>query len=290
MASSRNAADMFIHASLVAKADGGELENADIYFELASLSKTLYAYCALSLYKEGLLDIDKPLFEYAPGVFLSTDANAKRITAKDVLRHSTGLKNWDACADKKFSFDVGQAFQYSGEGYFYLQKCIESAFSLSFQRLLDKYVNNPLGLRIASRFMNIPNSCFVAYPNLCDGEYEPIDRANAAYSAYGTARDYAAFLRCFLLGDMAKTALSADVRVNDRIRWCLGCGLYGERYAFQYGDNGDFQGFYYVDLEEKRVWLRLENDRRGLMNAVNEISPDDFRQGVRDFLAVQYAD
>lgn len=68
-------------------------------FQAASLSKVLFSYVALSLYDEGLFDLDTPLMEYYDnGRFASGQDSiyARMLTARHVLSHRTGLKNWAA--------------------------------------------------------------------------------------------------------------------------------------------------------------------------------------------------
>ena len=73
----------------------------DTIFEAASLSKPVFAYLVLKLASRGELDLDRPLVEYAPEVYLKKkflgpkfdDARYKKITARMVLNHSTGFPN-----------------------------------------------------------------------------------------------------------------------------------------------------------------------------------------------------
>ncbi|MDO5844574.1 MAG: serine hydrolase domain-containing protein [Methanocorpusculum sp.] len=274
----------------IARIDDSICENADTYFEIASLSKTLYAYCVIALAKEGIINLDQPLSEYAPKCSVSTDKRAQRITARHILYHASGLMNWEDQSDKTICFEPGQAFQYSGEGYFYLQQCIQSITALSFQNLLDCYINLPLGTGMASRFENIPVGKQFADPCEGDEAYDPIRQENAAYSVYATARDYAAFLRMIFVDGASAAMAESFVPVNADVRWCLGFGLLKERYAFQYGDNGDYQALYYVDIPTRRVWLRLSNSQYGLMEATQEIDCSEVRSGITSFLKLQYGE
>lgn len=270
-----------------ARIDGGLAENADVYFEIASLSKTLFAHCVISLAKDGVIDLERPLCQYAPECFLSSDPRARHITAKDVLRHSSGLLNWEKQRDKTICFEPGLDFQYSGEGYAYLQSCIYSAFSLTFQELLNRYVNAPLGTHIAGNYTAIPAAMPFVYPNASQKPYAPIREENAAYSVYATARDYAMFLD-MAFADGAADMTASSITVNADTRWCMGFGLLAQRYAFQYGDNGDYQALYYVDIPVRRVRLWLSNYRYGLMDAVSEINQHDVKCGITAFLKQQY--
>ena len=96
-------------------------------FEAASLGKPVFAYAVLRLVDAGVIDLDRPLFDYLP----IPDANnprMKRVTARHVLSHTTGLPNWrQQPVRARARHRTGQAsFSYSGEGYFYLQRVVEA--------------------------------------------------------------------------------------------------------------------------------------------------------------------
>ena len=63
-------------------------------FEVASLSKPVFAYLALQLVDRGELSLDRPLVEYLRPGYLGNGPWVDAITARDVLRHSTGLPDW----------------------------------------------------------------------------------------------------------------------------------------------------------------------------------------------------
>jgi CubicO group peptidase (beta-lactamase class C family) len=63
-------------------------------FEAASLSKPVFAYLALRLADRGELDLDRPLADLFDYSRFGKDERARRITARMVLSHGTGLPNW----------------------------------------------------------------------------------------------------------------------------------------------------------------------------------------------------
>ena len=68
--------------------------DAGTVFEAASLSKPVFAYLVLRLADRGEFDLDRPLFEMLEYPRLAHDERYKRITARMVLSHGTGLPNW----------------------------------------------------------------------------------------------------------------------------------------------------------------------------------------------------
>src|SRR5215203_987041 len=119
-------------------------------FEAASLGKPVFAYAVLRLVDAGVLDLDHPLYEYLP----TPDANnprMKRVTARHVLSHTTGLPNWrQQPSPLEPSEDPGKKFSYSGEGYFYLQRVVEALTNKPFPRFMREQVFDPLDMKQSS--------------------------------------------------------------------------------------------------------------------------------------------
>ncbi|MBK6455946.1 MAG: beta-lactamase family protein [Gemmatimonadetes bacterium] len=66
---------------------------ADTPYAAASLTKGVVAYAALALVHDGALVLDRPVHEYL-SLPNADDARAERITARHLLSHSGGWRNW----------------------------------------------------------------------------------------------------------------------------------------------------------------------------------------------------
>lgn len=121
---------------------------ADTLFGAASLSKVLVSYALLKMRDEKLIDLDRPLWNYLPYEDLPAGDQARAITARHALSHSTGLQNWRFGRDDKlaFAFKPGEAFQYSGEGFYYLSRVIETISGRGFEEYMQEHVLKPLGM------------------------------------------------------------------------------------------------------------------------------------------------
>ena len=83
-------------------AEAGTPNDEETIFAAASFSKPVFAYLVMILAEEGVIDLDKPLYEYlsqplpdyAAYADLEDDEAYKQITARMVLSHSTGFPNW----------------------------------------------------------------------------------------------------------------------------------------------------------------------------------------------------
>src|ERR1041385_369085 len=120
-------------------------------FEAASLSKPVVAYAVMKLVDEGKIDLDKPLSQYLheayPNIY---DVRVNEITARHVLGHSSGFPNWRNSDTLKIYFNPGERFSYSGEGFVYLSKVIESITGEKFDVFMKRTVFDPLGMQSSS--------------------------------------------------------------------------------------------------------------------------------------------
>lgn len=223
----------------------------------ASLSKPVFAYLVLKLVaanktnsaEPGLgkfnaeFDLDKPLytlFRDEHGQTIADDDNpflkkfhpehqehAKKITAKMVLSHTTGLHIIGE-EPYKFQFDPGTKYAYSGVGIECLEECIKEVTGANLETLAKKHIFDPL---------NMTHSTYGAHPV-------------AANSLITTAKEYAHFMREWINDDTLNYAFNpvppADSMENDffpqsedspveaievkiedrkRVAWGMGIGL-----------------------------------------------------------------
>ena len=121
--------------------------SADTLFPAASLGKPVFAYAALRLAEQGRLDLDRPLKSYVAD-HAPADPRGEKITARHVLTHSSGLRNWRTALDQPLvpEFDPGSRFQYSGEGFYYLQRAIEKIAGCAIQPFMEDALFQRFGM------------------------------------------------------------------------------------------------------------------------------------------------
>ena len=121
---------------------------ADSLFPAASLGKPVFAYAALRLVDDAKLDLDRPLKAYVPD-HAPADARGDKITPRQVLSHSTGFRNWRNSIEQPLTpdFDPGSRFQYSGEGFYYLQRAVEKITGVAFEQFMQTRLFEPFGMR-----------------------------------------------------------------------------------------------------------------------------------------------
>ena len=150
--------DVTVEGFGVRRAGTEDKVGGDTAFEAASLSKPVFAAIVMQLAAEEVIDLNKPLAEYLP-LPNPGDERSKRITATHVLSHSGGWRNWRNNNQTVLTadFDPGSRFTYSGEGYFFLQRVIETLTGKGLPQLARQRVFEPLGMR---------NSGFIWRPQL----------------------------------------------------------------------------------------------------------------------------
>lgn len=178
--------------------------NPGTIFEAASLSKPVFAYTVLRLVDRGEFDLDRPLYEMLEYPRLAHDERYKRITARIVLSHGTGLPNWGG-EKLTLRFDPGTQYGYSGEGFVFLQKTVERVTGRSLDDLARREVFEPLGMTRSSYVWQERFAGNAAYARNWLWQVAPANRytqaeANAAASLLTTATDYAQFVAAVLSG------------------------------------------------------------------------------------------
>lgn len=129
--------------------DPAQATSSETVFEAASLGKPLFAYAVLRLVDAKVLELDRALYQYLP--IPDAGARMQRVTVRQVLSHTTGLTNWRTQPGPlEPTEDPGRRFGYSGEGYFYLQRVVESVTGKPFARVMREQVLDPLGMKQSS--------------------------------------------------------------------------------------------------------------------------------------------
>ncbi len=137
----------------VTNAETGTPVTAESIFEVASLSKPVFAWLLLRLVDEQCLELDQPLVSLLRPDWLADDPLNDRITARHVLSHTTGFVNWrkQPMQEKlQPAFVPGSKLSYSGEAYFWLQLVVEQVMNASLDTLAQRYVFAPLGMTDSS--------------------------------------------------------------------------------------------------------------------------------------------
>lgn len=277
-------------------------------YEAGSLSKPVFAYCALLAWQRGLLDLDAPLVKYLPEPFVPHEPRLRLITARMALAHTTGFENWrEAGEPLRVVATPGRHFTYSGEGYVYLQRVLERLTGDSLADYARRHVFEPFGMResgfdwaeefeaTAARSYDeagdLDRSFMWDYAHgLASPETEgggqdvpEFSLPNAASGLYTSAADYARFI-CEIISPAGEGRLSEkgaaemlkpQVSAFESIGWGLGWGLQPAARGslfFHWGNQNSFQHFACGSRESRSGLVILTNGARGL-KACRRIAP-----------------
>jgi CubicO group peptidase (beta-lactamase class C family) len=233
-------------------------------FEAASLGKPVFAYAVVKLAEEGRFDLDRPLASFQPWPELSQDSRYKRITARMVLSHTSGLPNEVRPGEHlSLQFDPGTRFGYSGVGFAYLQRVVEGIVQMPLDAFMLRMVFQPLHMtRSAYRWEpRFAGNFAIGHDDY--GTPRPPTKpatANAAASLHTTAADYARFLLAMLDTTRAHTRSVRDMLaqrtgVTTRVSWGLGWALQetdSGRVFWHWGDNSNSGYTSYVQGDPAR--------------------------------------
>jgi CubicO group peptidase (beta-lactamase class C family) len=186
----------------------------DSVMSAASITKPTFAYLVMELVDEGILNLDKPVYQYLPKPLpeypkyadLAGDPRYQRITARMLLSHTAGFPNWrwlEPDRKLRIHFEPGSRFAYSGEGIDLLQLIVETVTNQPLDHLIEEKVFHPLGMtrtslvwqdRFASDFAN----GYDEYGRSLGAHQWK--HADAAGSMLTTVRDLARFIEAVMQG------------------------------------------------------------------------------------------
>lgn len=272
-----------------------ERVNADTVFEAASLSKPVFAYGVLRLAEQGKIDLDTPISRYLPGTYVHeqrpwlppdrtrrdqvVDPRLSHLTPRMVLSHTSGLPNWAGESALQFLSDPGAKWNYSGEGYVYLQRAVERITGAPLDGWIQREVLDPLQMADSHFVWVARYSDVAASGHDSKGVPGPRFRATrpiAATSLYTTAPDYARFLRAVIRPDAGPLGekslvemLSPQVKVDAALGMSWGLGWAIEDWAnrrsfFHWGANPGYQSFAMGSRETGQALVMLTNSDNGL--------------------------
>jgi CubicO group peptidase (beta-lactamase class C family) len=199
----------------------------DTVFAACSDTKPVFAYGVMKLCENGVLNLDTPLTKYTSRR-IAADARIGLIMARHVLSHTTGFPNWRQGPDLPIQFTPGSKYEYSGEGFSYLQSVVEGITGRSFEDFMRNNILVPSGMTSSRVSWDPDYGRQIAKPHDENGkriagkhvtppsgseQAEGVARYGAAAMLLTTPTDYARFLLEFLNPKPAD-----NFRLNDASR------------------------------------------------------------------------
>src|SRR3569833_2741308 len=279
-----NGQRVYHKASGMANIDSGKKVDDSTLFEAASLSKPAFAFFVMRLADQGIINLDKPLYQYLPNPDIDYDDRYKLITARMVLSHTSGFPNWRVVflgAQLTIQFTPGSKYSYSGEGYEYLANVVSHVTHTNLrdlETLYTKEVSKPLGLKhfyfTWNDFLQ-QHKATGYYGTNPQRIWHPVIFRSAS-SLQTEAMDYARFLIAVTddkvlkktsINEMLKEQIIIPNGTPD-IHEAFGLGFYMEstpnwtRYSHN-GSNGDFTSGFVFYKQQKFGYVFFTNCDKG---------------------------
>jgi CubicO group peptidase (beta-lactamase class C family) len=268
------------------------------------LSKPVFAYLAVKMVEKGLLDLDKPLYEYLSFSEIEHDERYKLITARMVLDHTTGFPNWRWYDKAPAEMNIKEGdmymlhspgtFGYSGEGYHYLGQVVARLNGVTLKSLdsiFQKEVAVPLGMKHSyynwheyirkHKVTGYREDKIFAKYWPAASPYEDSTIFGAASTLHTEAVNYARFLIALMEGKgLKKESIEEMLKMQSKIPdseaanwgeikgWSLGFAIEPTERGIRYshgGDNGGFQAGCMFYREQKNGHVFFTNcDKSGM--------------------------
>lgn len=261
----------------------------------ASFTKVVFTHLVMQLVEEGLIDLDKPVYQYLKKPLpdyekyqdLSGDERYKLMTARMLLSHTSGFPNsrWFNADEKlDIKFTPGSKYSYSGEGINLLQFVIEIMTGKPVAEMMQERIFKPFGMARTS--MTWDERFGEDYAIGYDESEKPLGHkkqgSRAAGSMDTTISDYARFIQAVMEGKglkarTRKLMLTPQIHIlskrqfptpstettdeNRKIQlsWGLGWGLFRAPFSRAYFHGGHDDGWenYAVCFPDKGIAVVL---------------------------------
>lgn len=206
----------------------------DAIFNVASVTKPVFATMVMKLVDDGLIDLDEPLYPYWIDPDIQADDRHKKLTARMLLSHKSGFPNWrwfNEDGKLSFWFEPGTTYHYSGEGMEYLKKAIENKSERSLLQLMDSIIFEPVDMKDTRMIWDslLHEKKLAKFHNRQGELYEIRKRTNpvASDDLCTTTDDLAKFALYILnqKGGLSDTAYNQMVTINTEMTERSGYGL-----------------------------------------------------------------
>jgi CubicO group peptidase (beta-lactamase class C family) len=188
---------IFMQAYGLADKERGTKPDADTLYYIASSTKSYMALAAALLDREDKIKLSDPVTKYFPGVTFKNPIPEK-VTVRDLLTHTTGLRNSPIVWRTAFSGESNDAelmrvlaegttyneqgygkYAYSNLGYNIYGLILKTHLKKNWQDVLQEKVFKPLGMKQTSAYISKPraNKLTIAQSYLFSPERESVVRS-----------------------------------------------------------------------------------------------------------------
>lgn len=208
---------------VVGEREAGKPATKATLFNVASLTKPVFAHAVLALADKGQFNLDESLAPYWVDPDVKDDARHVTLTARLILSHQTGFPNWRDGRKLRFDFKPGEGVGYSGEGFDYLRRAVEAKTRRSMEAIAAEAVFSPNGMSDTHFVWDATFAERFAREHDQEGrriEVPPKFTASAADDLLTTIGDYGRFAAAVARGANLSSALfkqTCSIQIPGRI-------------------------------------------------------------------------
>src|SRR5215203_168513 len=167
---------IFLQAYGLANKEKGTKADANTLYYIASSTKSYMELAAALLDREGKIKLNDPVTKYAPGLTFK-NAIPNKVTVRDLLTHTSGLKNSALTWRTAFSGEVDDKdlrtvltegttytdqnygkYAYDNLGYNIYAVLLKLSLGKNWQDVLQEKVFGPLGMKQTSAYVSKPRA------------------------------------------------------------------------------------------------------------------------------------
>ncbi|HBV15110.1 serine hydrolase domain-containing protein [Chryseobacterium carnipullorum] len=271
----------------------------DTQYQIGSVSKMITAVMLMQLVESGKLKLDEKLSKYYPEI-----PNAKKITIKQMLNHTSGLgdyvgeekDNWlfgKAVGDKAIvaeikkqggSFEPGKKTKYSNSAYFLLSRILEKISGKPYNILLKENILEKAGMHHTFSVLDDPKNVFKSY-KFTEGSWKEVpdfDFHNCIGlgDIVSTTEDMNTFIDALFTGKFIKKE-TLEMMTSNKEEKFFGTGIMKVPFynIIAYGHGGDTAGSHSILSYEP-------NDKLSFAVTINgeNLSHNDLYLGILNLL------
>lgn len=282
-----------------------------------SIGKTFVAATVLQLVQEGRLNLDEKIERWlGEEKWFARLPNAKEITLRMLLNHSSGIQNHVDNAsfvkalfkeydrdiryeelvgyvlDKKPLFAAGKGYHYADTNYILAGMIVERATRRTLYEEITRRILRPVGLdeTIPSNSLTLPqvaNGYFQNKPVIVGGRFNVNPQWEWAGGGFAsTAQDLARWARALYAGDvLQKKSLDEMLQsttTGEGAHYGLGVEIVQSKWGKAYGHDGEFPGYLsdmrYYPSYGIAVAVMVNSDETPALNKFMASAVDDFAQ------------
>lgn len=230
-------------------------------YQIGSVTKMFTSVLVFKLVEQGKLKLTDKLAKYYPDL-----PNAKDITIKNMLEHTSGLGSYvvkngevwvtekqtdeailDLIKEQGVKFAPGKDVAYSNSAYYLLSKIVESVSHKPYHELVDTYICKPLELKNTYSANTYTTNVFRPF-HFKDNKWtdiKEIDTDNII--GVGDIASTMYDLNVFIYGVfhdklLSKQSFSQMLPIKNKEKWGRGINTFDEGGHIYYGHGGDTLG------------------------------------------------